>query len=76
MPVTEMKRSGIEVHGEYHYYQQSKIEQSDRPLVFYIFCGEQVVFLFGVNCQLSCDTSENEKEAENGENKSNVFFWE
>lgn len=37
MPVTEMKRSGIEVHGEYHYYQQSKIEQSDRPLVFYIF---------------------------------------
>ena len=61
MPVTEMKRSGIEVHGEYHYYQQSKIEQSDRPLVFYIFCGERVVFLFGVNCQLSCDTSEKVK---------------
>ena len=61
MPVTEMKRSGIEVHGEYHYYQQSKIEQSDRPLVFYIFCGEQVVFLRGVNCQLSDDTSEKVK---------------
>ncbi|MDD6043370.1 MAG: hypothetical protein PUB87_06420, partial [Eubacteriaceae bacterium] len=45
----------------FKFNKTSEIEQSDRPLVFYIFCGEQVVFLFGVNCQLSCDTSEKVK---------------
>ena len=45
----------------FKFNKTSEIEQSDRPLVFYSFCGEQVVFLLGVNCQLSCDTSEKVK---------------
>ena len=34
------------------------MKRSDRPLVFYIFCGEQVVFFRSKYCQLSDDTSE------------------
>ena len=73
MPVTEMKRSGIEVHGEYHYYQQSKIEQSDRPLVFYIFVWRASGFF---TASTPNDTFQKELEVKNGENKSNMFLWE
>ena len=34
------------------------MKRSDRPLVFYIFCGEQVVFFRSRYCQISDDTSE------------------
>ena len=39
-------------------------------------CGEQAVFYVQEIVSIPDDTSEDEKEAENEEDKSNVFLWE
>ena len=58
------------------HYQQLNKETKRNRLFSTFLCGEQAVFYVQETASTPNDTSENEKEAENGEDKSNVFLWE
>lgn len=52
------------------------MKRSENRLFSTFLCGEQAVFYVKYTASTPDDTSKNEKEAENGEDKRNVFLWE